>query len=156
MIGREFIGKSYPPFSVELSEAFCREMAELIRTSPSVVRPIAVPPANWPAIMTLHGTACLMRVWEDLAVDPLRLRQVREEFVHVRPAICGERLSGTLTIEDVTEHYEPKDGMFQQLHLETTFVDDSGKPVATYHCSYAFPLTAPPADQKQRGISRRP
>jgi len=148
MIGRELIGKSYQPFSVELSEAFCRELSELVQTSPRVILTASFPPVHWPAILTRHGTACLMRVWEDLAVDPLQVRLVREEFDHSRPAAFGETLSGSLSIEDVTEHFEPAEGMFQTVHLQARFVDAAGAPVATYKCSFAFPLAVSQTGRK--------
>lgn len=153
MIGREFIGKAYRPFPVVLSEAFCRELSELVQTSPQVIQSPSFPPVHWPAILTRHGTACLMSVWEDLAVDPLQVRLVREEFDHSRAAEFGEILTGNLTIEDVGEHFEPAEGMFQSVHLQVRFEDRSGAPVATYRCSFAFPLAVSKTGRKPTGKS---
>ncbi len=148
MIGRELLGKTYPLFSTVLSEAFCRELSELVQTFPPVIHTASAPPVHWPAIMTRHGTACLMPVWEDLAIDPLHVRLVREEFDYSRPAVFGETLSGSLSIEDVTEHFEPAEGMFQAVHLQARFVDAAGTLVATYRCSFAFPLAVSKTGRK--------
>jgi len=143
MIDRGFLGKVYPVFSVVLSDAFVRRSKELLSQHGCPVSLVDTPPLNWPSFMTLHGTACLLNVWEDLGVDPLAVRLVREEFVHMRPVKGGADLMGRVTIEDLTEHMTSDGTIEEQVCLEVVFQDLSGTPVANYRCAFRIPVAIP-------------
>ncbi len=98
------------------------------------------PFCNWPALATLHGTAGMLHVWDDLGVDPLQVRLIREQFRHVRDPHPDEELTGRLTVEDLTEHTNPKTGLDQQIDFRVTFTDQSGRETTWYACSYRLPV----------------
>lgn len=143
VIDRSFIGKTYPPFAAEVSASFCLDYNRLLNVKGLPEFSPDRPPLNWPALMTLHGTACLLPLWEDLGVDPLETRLFRERFVHQRPVECGEPLTGVLTIDDVTEQVEPNSHIEDHIELRVDFADSAGAPVATYHCSFRISLAGP-------------
>jgi hypothetical protein len=143
VIDRSFIGKKYPPFIVEISESFCRDFNRLLNVQgPDELSPDR-PPLNWPALMTLHGTACLLTLWEDLGVDPLEARLAGERFIHHRPVKCGEPLFGSLTIDDLTEQVTPVGQIDDRIALHVDFRDASDAVVATYHCAFHIALAGP-------------
>ncbi len=138
MIYRGFVGKEFPPFRVEITEKFSVQVADLFpAVEPS---PASGLPSNWPAFMALQGAACLLTVWEELGVDPMELRLVREEFLHFRRPELRESLSGRVTVEDVSDHMEPSQGIEEQVDLAVRFHDSDGDLVAEYRCSYRVPV----------------
>ncbi len=141
MIERQALGKEYR-FSVRVGAECAGGLASLVRGCLADKPPLPDWPllCNWPAIATLHGTAGMLHVWEDLGVDPLQARMIREEFRHVRDPLPDEELAGRLTVEDLTEHTNPTTGLDQQIALRATFSDHSGREVARYACIYALPL----------------
>jgi len=143
VIDRALVGKKYPVFAVIVSEAFRRQLWELFRSASSAA---AIPEsllANWPAILTLHGTACLMTVWEDMGVDPLDVRLVSEDFDHFREPETNEELSGRVQVEDISQSVEPDTGIEEQVDLLVDFRDPSDKLIANYRSSYRIPLATP-------------
>jgi hypothetical protein len=140
VIYRGFVGKEFPPFVVEISQEFSRVLTLLLRTSPPFECPSWPPPSNWPAFLTFHGTACLMTIWEELGVDPLELRLVREEFRHMLAPVAGEPLNGRVCVEDVSEHIDPNVGIEEQVDLAVYFRDLRGSDVAEYRCSFRVPV----------------
>jgi hypothetical protein len=98
---------------------------------------------NWPAILTLHGTACLMTVWEDMGVDPLAARLIAEKFAHFRDPSSDEQLTGQVQVEDVRETVDSDTGIEEQVDLLVDFWDSSEQLIATYQSSYRIPLATP-------------
>ncbi len=143
MIDRAFIGKKYAAFTVELSESFCRDFNSRLNITGPDESPPDRPPLNWPGLMTLQGTACLLTLWEDLGVDPLEVRLVKERFVHQRSVECGEGFTGVLTIDDISGQVETDGRIEDQIELNVNFKDSSGMPVATYQCSFRIPVAGP-------------
>ncbi|MBI4962970.1 MAG: hypothetical protein HY913_06830 [Desulfomonile tiedjei] len=142
VIDRTLIGKKYPAFAVALSVAFQRQLWELFQSISSITRPSG-PSANWPAILTLHGTACLMAVWEDMGVDPLDARLIKEDFAYFRDPEADEELTGQVHVEEITQSVESDSGIEEQVDLLIDFRDRSNKPVANYRSSYRIPLATP-------------
>ncbi|HMK34899.1 MAG TPA: hypothetical protein VK463_07535 [Desulfomonilaceae bacterium] len=139
MIDRAFIGKTFDSFTIEISPDLFTELDELI-SAVARAEPWP-PPVNWPVILTLHGTACLITLWETLGVDPLEIRLVHEEFVHYRTPEPGETLVGIPCVRDVSQHLEDNSRMEEQVDLSVEFRRESGATVAGYRCSYRVPLT---------------
>ncbi len=150
MIYRGFVGKEFPQFQVEITEEFSAQIMELFRAMDPP--PGGGLPSNWPAFMALQGTACLFTVWEELGVDPIGLRVFQEEFVHLRRPKLGESLFGRVTVEDVSDHMEPSQGIEEQVDLAVRFHDSDGHLVAKYRCSYRVPVaqTSQQRDEKLR------
>jgi len=159
VIDRSTVAKEYPSFSVELSEDLCAKVDRLFG-SISSIRSSApdvptseprTPPLIWPALLTLHGAACLLIVWEDLGVDPMLVRLVREEFRYLTTPGWGEKLLGTVRIDDITEHAEPEQGIQEQIDLLVEFRNSAAGLLATYHCSYRIPVAVPMGKRERRG-----
>jgi hypothetical protein len=143
VIDRALVGKKYPAFAVIVTEAFRRQLWELFRSVSSAAAISESLLANWPAILTLHGTACLMTVWEDLGVDPLNVRLVNEKFDHFREPAANEELIGQIHVEEISQSVEPDTGIEEQVDLLVDFRDPSDKIVANYRSSYRIPLATP-------------
>ena len=138
MIYRGFVGKEFPLFDFEITEEFSEQfMALFQRTDAAPLRSL---PSNWPAFMALRGSACLMSVWEELGVDPLEVRLIREEFLHFREPELREPLFGRASVQDVSDHMEPDRGIEEQVDLAVRFHDAAGELVAEYLCSYRLPV----------------
>ena len=141
MISRRSIGKAFPPFTVEYPETLAQGFDGLFSSAGCSAPRRSSPPSNWPAVLALHGTACLLTIWEELGVDPLSVRLVAEEIRHVSELRFGQRITGRVTVEDVREHVEPDRGIEQRVDLAITFEDSALKrPVATYRCSFRVPI----------------
>jgi hypothetical protein len=152
LIDRTFVGKEYPPCSVEfdanlgvqLKELFGRISSKLEETSSgSSPEPPSQLSFIWPAILTLRGTAGLLTVWEDMGVDPMHIRLVREEFEHHKIPAGGHGLVGKITIEEIVERVEPEEGIEDQVELLVEFTDARGILLATYRCSFRSPVARP-------------
>lgn len=143
MIPREFVGKQFPPFKVTISEHLSRSLLELAQPADSQNLPSWPPPTNWPAIMTLHGTACLMNVWEELGVDPLDARVAKEEFRHFGRPTPDEELTGRVWIDDIREFIDEESQICDQVDLAADFFTADGARLAAYRCSYRVPVTVP-------------
>jgi hypothetical protein len=141
LIDRALVGKEYPPFAVTLTEDWLRQWRDLFALVSGLSAPQTSVPTNWPAILTLHGTACLMNIWEDLGVDPLEVRLVGEEFEHLLPPVVGEEIEGRLRIEEISECIEPETGIEEQVDFAVGFRDRFGSKLAVYACSYRIPRT---------------
>ena len=140
MIDRALVSKKYPPFSVFVSEGFRRELRDLFRSASPTQVSTGSALSNWPAILTLHGTACLMTVWEDMGVDPLAARLIAEKFAHFRDPSADEQLTGQVQVEDISETVESNTGIEEQVDLLVDFRDSSKRLIATYQSSYRIPL----------------
>jgi hypothetical protein len=140
MIDRSCVGKAYAPFAVILTEDWLAEWYALLSRAAGNSSPSPGLPLNWPAILTLHGTACLLHVWEDLVVDPLQVRLVREEWRHLAAPQVGQEIQGRLSIEEISEHVEPETGIEEQVDFAVEFHDLAGRKLAVYACSYRIPL----------------
>lgn len=82
-----------------------------------------------------------MNLWEDLEVDPLEVRLVREEFEHLVAPVVDQEIKGRLRIEEISDHVEPETGIEEQVDLTVEFHDRSERKLAAYHCSYRIPRT---------------
>ncbi len=142
MIPREFVGKRFPRFKVNISEQPFRSLLDLIQPHDSEKIPSWPPPSNWPAIMLLHGTACLINVWEELGVDPLRSFLAREEFHHLSSPEPGEELTGWLLIEDIKEFVDEDGQIFDQVDFAADFSNARGVRLAEYRFAYIIALTS--------------
>lgn len=140
MIDREAVGRSYPSFTVTVTEDLARALDAVLGCSPPSTGPSWPPNPVWPALAVSHGTACLIHVWEDLGADPLTVRLVAEEFRHYRDPSPGEELTGRVTVEDVGERFEPDRGIEEQVDLLVEFTDRGAAAVASYRCSYRSPV----------------
>jgi len=141
LIDRTCVGKEYPPFSVRLSADLAHELETVLGiTVPEPEQPHGPPPLIWPALMTSHGTACLIPLWEDLGVHPLDPRLISEEFTYLETPTHGEELNGCVRIEDIGEHVEPDIGIEEQVDLCIEFRNSQDNPVASYRCSYRIPV----------------
>jgi hypothetical protein len=149
MIDRTFVGKEYPEFSVTLDHDLIERFTGLIRDVVQMdSEPQAKPPEDdkvhvpiaWPAILTFHGTACLINVWEDLGIDPMQARMVAESFDFHKTPEPGAELMGSLCVEEVEEEIGPDGGMEEQVDLSVEFKSSSGELLATYICSYRVPV----------------
>ncbi len=140
MIDRASVGKEYPSFSFSIPEDLSQRVAKIMGDSPEKAVSLWPPPIFWPHLTTLHGTACLITVWEDLAVDPLEPRLITEEFQYHRVPVQGEQLTGKVIVEEIGEHFEPGRGVEDQVDLLAEFRDSSGEPVASYRSSYRIPV----------------
>jgi hypothetical protein len=131
MIDRSFVDKLLPAFEVELSEKLCIDFTSLFDASG-----YCAPPPNWPAILTLHGTAALLSVWEALGVDPLSAKLLRERFLHVKPPPLGQVLSGHLRIGEIREYLNSDGKIEEEVDMHTLFVDSSKELIAEYYCTF--------------------
>ena len=126
-----------------VSEAFRRQLWELFQSISSIASPPEPLLSNWPAILTLHGTACLITVWEDMGVDPFDVRLISEQFAHFRDPEADEELTGQVHVEDISQSVEPDIGIEEQVDLLVNFRDRSDRPVANYRSSYRISLATP-------------
>jgi hypothetical protein len=140
VIYRGFVGKEFPPFTVELDEHGARDLVSLLLPQSFPETPSWPPLCNWPAPLTLRGSACLMAVWEELGVDPLHLRLIREDFRHHEEPVSAGVLTGRIRIEDISEHVDAIHGIEDQVDLAVSFRDKGGSPVAEYRCSFRVPI----------------
>jgi hypothetical protein len=134
------VGKEYPPFSTTLTEELHREMGALFAGDVPDGASESTPSLIWPAVLTLHGTACLLTLWEDLGVSPLLPRLVFEQFRYDRTPQVGDALSGRLKVEDVGERFESERGVEEQVDILVEFKDSRGTAVASYRSSYRIPV----------------
>lgn len=139
MIGRDVIGRTYPDFHIALSDALCTAFDRVFAGVGLPMGAVSGPPYIWPGLLTCHGTACLLTVWEDLGVDPLSVRLVNESFEHHCSVSIGEKLLGRVTIESVNEVYGPERGIEQEIGVSTSFFRDDGNPVAGYSGVFRIP-----------------
>jgi hypothetical protein len=130
MIDRSFVDKLLPAFEVELSEKLCIDFISLFDASEYCT------PANWPAILTLHGTAALISVWEVLGIDPLSAKLLRERFLHLKPPQLGQVLSGHLRIGEIREYLNTDGKIEEEVDMHTLFVDSSKERIAEYYCTF--------------------
>jgi len=140
VIDRNFIGKTYHPFTVTITEGLCRDFRDLFL---QVVSPEPLPlrpPLNWPALITLHGTACLVPLWEDMGVDPLAVRLVGEQFVHHRRVSLDETVFGELSIRDIAEHAGTDGTLAEDVDLEVVFRDSAGSGVSVYRLRFRIEI----------------
>ena len=142
MIPREFVGKKFPRFKVNISEQPFRLLLDLIQPHDSEKITSWPPPSNWPAVMVLHGTACLINVWEELGVDPLRALLAREEFHHIRSPAPDEELTGWLWIEDIREFVDEDGQISDQVDFAADFCNAAGVRLADYHFTYRITMTS--------------
>lgn len=140
MIDRAAVGRSYPSFTVPLTEDLSRGLDAVLGCNPPAMGLSWPPSPVWPAVAASRGTACLLNVWEDLGVDPLTVRLVAEDFLHHRAPVLDEELMGRVMVEDVHEHFEPDRGIEDQVDLLVEFTDRAGSAVASYRCSYRVPV----------------
>jgi hypothetical protein len=143
MIDRACVGKAYAPFVVSLAEDWLTEWYGLFSRASGIAAPPQGLPVNWPAVLTLHGTACLLHVWEDLGVDPLEVRLVGEEWRHSGAPAIGEEIQGRLRIREIGEHVEFETGIEEQVDFVVEFHDRKGLKLAVYTCSYRIPRMRP-------------
>jgi hypothetical protein len=140
VIDRGYVGKGYPSFTIELPADLSSELERILDLPGTESKPPWPPPLIWPALMTMHGTACLLPVWEDLGVNPLDIRLIREEYRYHATPKQGEKLTGTVSIEEFDEEVEPARGIEDQVDLVVTFSSTGGTLVATYRCSFRVPV----------------
>jgi len=140
VIDRGFVGKQFPPFSVRFPETLSRDLDTLFTSAGAIAPPAKAPPMDWPALLTLHGTAGLITVWDPMGVDPMDMRLVSEQFIHFRSPAFGEELTGRVTVQELSEHIEPERGIQEQVDLSVSFWDSSGERIALYRCSFRIPL----------------
>ncbi len=142
MIPREFVGKKFPRFKVIISEQLFRSLLDLIQPHDGEKIPSWPPPSNWPAVMLLHGTACLINVWEELGVDPLRVFLAAEEFRHLSSPEPDEQLTGSLWIEDIKEFVDEDGQISDQADFAADFFNAAGVRLADYHFTYRIAVTS--------------
>ncbi len=150
MIDRSFIGKEYPEFSVTIEHDLVARFNSLLENACGAHGDRSqwndhdglgtTIPLAWPSILTFHGTACLISVWEDLGIDPVRTRIVEESFNFLKFPEPGEELKGSLCVEEIEEKISPDGGIEEQLDLSVEFSSLEGELLATYTCSYRIPL----------------
>ncbi|MBI5249648.1 MAG: hypothetical protein HY912_09145 [Desulfomonile tiedjei] len=143
MVPREFVGKQFPPFKVKISEQLSRSLLDLTQPSEAEKGPSWPPPSNWPAVMILHGTACLINVWEELGVDPLEVFLSEEEFLHFCAPLPDEELTGYLRIEEIREFLDEESQICEEVDLWADFFNAVGAHLAAYRFSYRVRLTVP-------------
>lgn len=143
MIERIVLGKRFPRFSVHVTEDLITGFREVFLPGQSDPEVPASLPFTWPMILTAHGTACLIPVWEEIGVDPLHMRLVAEEFYYNRQPSPGEKLTGQARVADMDEIVTPERGIEQQIDLAIDFRDASGDRVASYTCSYRLVVAGP-------------
>ncbi len=144
MIDRIALGTKFPPFSIEVPEDLITELQEIFPSDESHRESTGWLPLTWPTVLTSRGTACLIPVWEELGVDPIRMRLVAEEFHYTRQPHPGEELFGRVRVADLDEIVSPERGIEQQVDLNVDFDDSTGQRVASYTCSYRLALAVPP------------
>ena len=149
MIFRGAVGKRFPPFFVRISQSLVQELLELTKVPELPPLPLWPPPSNWPALLSSHGTACLIGVWEELDVDPLQARLVWEEFLHFTDPVAGETLTGHVAVSDISRYLEPSRGIEELVEFEVSFRNSAGDPVAVYRCAFRVPLL--PQVSRDRG-----
>jgi hypothetical protein len=141
VIDRSLVGKEYPPFSVSVTDDLSRDFRKIFNLSHlESSAPASNPPLIWPALMTGRGTACLIPVWEDLGVDPLKPKLMKEKFHYYDALVQGEQLVGRVCIEDINERVEPGKGIDEQVDLLVEFKNSRGSLVASYRCSFRIPV----------------
>jgi hypothetical protein len=140
VIDRSFIGKAYRPFTATISEELCREFRDLfLQVGATIPLPLR-PPLNWPSLVTLHGAACLIPLWEDMGVDPLDARLVGEQFVHHRRVSLDETVTGELSVSDITEHAGTDGTLAEDVDLEVVFRDSAGALVSVYRLRFRIEI----------------
>lgn len=126
---------------MKISEHLSRSLLELAQLAQSENLSLWPPPSNWPAIMTLHGTACLINVWEELGVDPLETFLYAEEFRHFAAATPDEELTGLVWIDDIREFVDDESQICDQVDLAADFFTADGVQLAAYRFSYRVRVT---------------
>jgi len=142
MIPREYVGKTFPQFKVTAFKAIFDSLFELTQSHLDGEISSRQPPCNWPAIMLSRGTACLMNVWEELGIDPLRAFLSSEEFVHFHPPGEDEELTGSVRMDDIREILDEEGGVCDQADFTADFFNAAGLHLAAYRFSYRVRLTA--------------
>jgi hypothetical protein len=138
VLDRSFVGRKFPAFRVILPTDLGRAFRELLRPGRSEADASSLP-WNWPAILTGHGTAGLIHVWEELAVDPTGVRLLSEEFVHFHEPLGGVEVIGLMEIEDIAATVEPQAGIEDQADFRVDFRDLEDRLLATYRFSCRVP-----------------
>jgi hypothetical protein len=87
-----------------------------------------------------------MPVWEDLGVNPLDVRLIKEACRYHAIPVRGEKLTGTVSIEEIDEEVEPGRGIEDQVDLVVAFSNLVGTIVATYRCSFRVPVAVMTSD----------
>jgi hypothetical protein len=112
IVDQGFGGKNSPPlFSSTLSEELCRSWLRLfdrIDRAERIPCPVSL---NRPARMLERAMACLHPGWTDMGVDPMGVELVRETVDVSHEVRCGDKVVGTLVIEDVDAVVEPNYGI---------------------------------------------
>lgn len=141
MIDRSLIGKRYPPFSIAISNRLIGEFRNVVSSvDPRLSVPHGRTPLAWPAILTLHGTACLIPIWEDLGVNPQSVWLVKEEFDFESHPPAEEELTGIVELSDLRERLDVRRGIEDEITLCVEFRLSSGKQAAKYTATYRSPL----------------
>ncbi|MFC1835287.1 hypothetical protein ACFL2Q_11220 [Thermodesulfobacteriota bacterium] len=138
MIDRSLVGKAYPSFEVTITQDLSLNLRKILGLSTAV----SDPPLVWPKVLTLHGTACLMPIWEDLGVNPLHVRTVGEKFRYGEAPRHGEELTGTVFIDWIEEGLDPDQGIVEQIDINVVFHNSRGKRIATYEASFRVAVAA--------------
>ena len=129
------VGKTYPPFTVEVEKRWIRSFAEAIGEDDPVYRDEAAARAagypGIPAPPTFAFTLAMERaqpllVLDDLAVDKTRTMHGEQSFVYQRPICAGDAITGRQTVTDM---YDKKDGALTFVLTRTALENQRGEPV---------------------------
>src|SRR5581483_2317981 len=131
-----FVGRSYPPTPpYEVGREKIREFAEAVGdanpayTDPEAAKafghPDVIAPPTFPFIITYRAAAQVVQDPE-LGLDFSRVVHGDQRFAYTRPVRAGDRLSCTVTIEEITSRAGS-----DFLTTRTDIATEDGEPVVT-------------------------
>lgn len=132
------IGKTFPPFTVEVEKGKIREFAlALGDENPIFFDDSAAREAGLPGIVAPLTFATAMQNWSagdssgpitEMGGDYSRVVHGDQEYEYYRPVACGDVLTGQTRVADIA-HKTGRSGPLDLVKFETVFKDAAGEPV---------------------------
>jgi acyl dehydratase len=135
MLDTSFIGKEYPPFSVEVEKGHIRRFAHAIGDESPVWRdPDAAKSLGYQAIPAppTFAFTLLMEanqsflILDEMGIDKRKSMHAEQGFVYHAPILAGDTITGRQKILDM---YEKKGGALQFIVTETRMTNQKNQPV---------------------------
>ena len=135
-LDRELVGRSYPPSAVyEVGRAKIAEFAAAVGEDAPVHRdleaaraaghPDVIAPLTFAIAVSLEAAMVVLDD-PDVAIDYRRVVHGEQRFVHHRPIVAGDVLTGTLHVDRIREA-----GGHGMVSTRVELTDDGGQPVTT-------------------------
>ncbi len=135
MIDKSLIGKSYPPFTVEVEKRWVRSFAEAIGERDPIHldeaaaraaghRSLVAPP-SFPFAVAMEADQCFS-ILDELGIDKRRTMHAEQSFVYHAELCAGDVLTGRQNVVDV---YDKKNGALEFIVTEIRLDNDRGEHV---------------------------